>query len=208
MAGPALLALALGGPEVTWAPVGLRFDRGTAQVGATLLQLVGGGPGLTGWTLRGEAGPDVVDGIATVWARERAADDGGAPPARHPLGAMAVDHVVVASPDVARTTAALQAVGMVVRREGRGGSDERPLRQVFFRHGEAVVELVGPAEADGDGPATLWGLTLVVADLDAAVAHLGPLAGAPRDAVQPGRRIVTVRREAGLGVPLALMDAA
>jgi hypothetical protein len=31
------------------------------------------------------------------------------------------------------------------------------------------------------------------------------LLGDIRDAVQPGRRIATVRREAGLGVPVALM---
>ncbi len=56
-----------------------------------------------------------------------------------------------------------------------------------------------------DGSVRFWGLTLVVSDLDAAAARLGSRLGAVKDAVQPGRRIATVRREAGLSVPLALM---
>ncbi len=46
---------------------------------------------------------------------------------------------------------------------------------------------------------------MVVADLDACVRELGPLLGAPHDAVQPGRRIATVRREAGMPTALAFM---
>jgi hypothetical protein len=48
-------------------------------------------------------------------------------------------------------------------------------------------------------------VTLVSDDLDATAAVLGERLGAVRDAVQPGRRIATVRREAGLGTPLAFM---
>jgi hypothetical protein len=57
---------------------------------------------------------------------------------------------------------------------------------------------------EGDGP-TMWGVTVSVADLDACGRELGPLLGAPRDAVQPGRRIATVRPEAGLPIALAFM---
>ena len=49
--------------------------------------------------------------------------------------------------------------------------------------------------------AALWGLVVVVPELEG----LGPLVGAPKDAVQPGRRIATVSRDAGLGTALALM---
>ena len=38
--------------------------------------------------------------------------------------------------------------------------------------------------------------------------RLGDDLGAPRDAVQPGRRIATVRESAGLGVPVAFMSPA
>ena len=42
--------------------------------------------------------------------------------------------------------------------------------------------------------------------LDTAAA-LGPLLGEVRDAIQPGRRIGTIRREAGLGLPVAFLSA-
>jgi hypothetical protein len=52
----------------------------------------------------------------------------------------------------------------------------------------------------------VWGLALVVDDLDAACARLGKeLVGDLRDAVQPGRRIATLRPAAGIGIPVALM---
>jgi hypothetical protein len=45
-----------------------------------------------------------------------------------------------------------------------------------------------------------------VPDLDATAAALGERLGAVKDAVQPGRRIATLRRQAGAGVPLAFMS--
>ncbi|HEY8865706.1 MAG TPA: hypothetical protein VIM22_02145, partial [Solirubrobacteraceae bacterium] len=70
---------------------------------------------------------------------------------------------------------------------------------------EPILEVVGPVGDDASAPATFWGLVVVVGDLDAAVATLGDRVGTPRQAVQPGRRIATLRGEAGLGVPVAFM---
>ena len=58
-----------------------------------------------------------------------------------------------------------------------------------------------PLLANPDGPARLWGISFLAADLEQGASVLGE----PRDAVQPGRRIATVRREANLGLPVALM---
>jgi hypothetical protein len=55
-------------------------------------------------------------------------------------------------------------------------------------------------------PARFWGLAFQVRDLDATCQHLGDKVGEPRDAVQPGRRIATLRREAGLGPAVAFMS--
>ena len=49
-------------------------------------------------------------------------------------------------------------------------------------------------------------LLLIVDDLDAACDLIGPdRISPPKDAVQPGRRIATVRSDAGLEIPVALM---
>jgi hypothetical protein len=195
VSGPAICALAIGDAPELWREVGFEVDdEGRCQVGATTLELGAGGAGIVGWTLSG-SGPDAVDGVPTRWA-----DGPAAASVEHRNTAVSVDHVVLATPDLDRTRAELEGVGMLLRREREAG--ER--RQLFFRHGEAILEVVGPAA----GPTQLWGLTITVADLDAAAALLGPCLGDAHDAVQPGRRIATVRRDAGLGVPLALMSGA
>jgi len=49
-------------------------------------------------------------------------------------------------------------------------------------------------------------LVINVDDLDAACALLGPeRVSEPKDAVQPGRRIATIRSQVGLGTAVALM---
>jgi hypothetical protein len=119
----------------------------------------------------------------------------------HPNGAVALDHVVVVTPDFDRTAAALAAAGLPLRRIRDAGG----FRQGFRRLGPAILELVESREAP-PGPATFWGLVVVVPDLDALALRLGEHLAGVRDAVQPGRRIATVRRSAGLGPALAFMD--
>ncbi len=134
------------------------------------------------------------DGLAIV-----AAGVGTAEPGTHPNGAAAVDHVVALTDDLGRTLAALERAGLEVRRIRV--PPEAHVRQAFIHLGSLILEVV---EVEGDGPA-LWGVTVAVADLDACARELGPLLGAPREAVQAGRRIATVRPEAGLPIAVAFM---
>jgi hypothetical protein len=48
---------------------------------------------------------------------------------------------------------------------------------------------------------------VIVADLDALAERLGPLLRPIKPAVQPGRRIATLDRSAGLSPQIAFMDA-
>ena len=71
--------------------------------------------------------------------------------------------------------------------------------------GALIVELVERPDIPA-GPAVFWGIVLIVDDLDAAFERIGPdRISPPKDAVQPGRRIATVRADGGLGLPVALM---
>jgi hypothetical protein len=121
----------------------------------------------------------------------------------------AIDHVVLATPDTARTFETLEVAGFALRRVRDAGAPGRPLRQGFFLFADLVLEVVGPPEpvpGTAADPARLWGVTFVAGDLDAARAAFGPdRLTAPRDAVQPGRRIAVADRAAGLGVRVALM---
>lgn len=204
---PTLVALTVLGDPRRWVDLGFSVDQdGSCQVGAVTLQVSppedGGRPGIDGWAFAGLHDPPMgIDGIPT-----EAADDPGPPAASHPNGVTSLDHVVVTTPDLSRTVAALEDAGLRVLRRRDTEAGGRPMRQVFLRPGEAVIEVVGPPEPTGGGKARFFGLAFTVADLDATAALLGDLLGAPKVAVQPGRRIATVRADAGLGVPVAFMS--
>jgi hypothetical protein len=206
MPGPTVAALRIGGSIGPWRSVGFAVgEDGRCRVGAVELRIGQPGSGLLGWTLTGEGEGD-VDGIPT----ERTGDVGSPAPARdappHPNTAVSVDHVVVRSADPRATFAALGEAGMLLRGERVAGAEDRRLLQGFFRHGEAIVEVVGPDPPLAPAPSTLWGLTVTVADIDACAVLLQERLGPIRPAVQGGRRIATVTRQSGLGVPLAVMS--
>lgn len=197
-------------PEA-WRGCGFEVDGDTVVVGETRIRLVGpdAGRGLAGWSLRhlGDAGSE-LDGLPTT--RSRRPPPAAAPP--HPNGVDGLDHVVAISPDLDRTTAALSGAGLDLRRVRDEPTPAGAPRQAFFRLGAVILEVVQePREAIERGggperPAFFWGLALLAPDLDATVASLGERVGEARDAVQPGRRIATLRRSAGLSLPVALMS--
>jgi hypothetical protein len=123
----------------------------------------------------------------------------------HDLGATGLDHVVVLTADLERTSGAITAAtGCELKRIREVGE----MRQGFHRIGPGglIVELVERPDVPA-GPARFWGLVLIVDDLDVACDRLGAeRVTPPKDAVQPGRRIATVRADAGLGLPVALMS--
>jgi hypothetical protein len=205
---PELVALELHADPEAWRAAGFTVgDGGRCRIGTTDLVLSGGDGGFAGWTIAGAIpGEGGLDGVAT-----RVAADAGPVSeavATHANGVSAIDHVVLATPDTARTFETLEAAGFALRRVRDAGSPERPLRQGFFLFADVLLEVVGPPEpAPGttEAAATLWGITLVAADLQVAGASFGDTLGAPRAAVQAGREIAVVDRSAGLGVRVALM---
>ncbi len=157
--------------------------------------------GLHGWALSGiDATVSDIDGLPTV-----AVDPASPMLTDHPNGAIELDHVVVLTSSLDRTCGTIQAVtGAPLKRVREVG----PMRQGFHRIGRGglIVEVVEHPEVSGD-QAAFWGVVVNVRDLDAAVELIGPdHIGAPKEAVQPGRRIATVRNSVGLGTAVALMS--
>lgn len=205
-------------PADAWTGAGFTVESGVCRVGGVRIQLAGReggaapaatsgrGSGIVGWSLRGlppRASDHDLDGVPTTWT-----DRPAAAPTTHPNGVVAIDHVVLLSPDLRRTVAALAAVGLEPRRERDAELGGRPMRQIFFRFGEVIVEVVGSPDVTDEGPSTLWGITYVVADIDATAAYLGDRTAPVKDAVQPGRRITTLRHhDLGMSVRTAMMSA-
>ena len=209
---PTIDDLEIADPPDAWEAAGFTVaDDGTCQIGTVRVRLVGrddGRKGIRSWGVRDLPGAvDEIDGVPT--RPGAGAGDPGPPPA-HPNGATIIDHAVLASPDIDRTVAALVAAGLEPRRERNSGTYGAPMRQVFFRMGEVILELIGPGETDpanAGRPARFFGLAFTVADLDATVKLLGEHLGNVKDAVQPGRQIVTLRhKELGLSSAIAFMS--
>ncbi|HLH13968.1 MAG TPA: VOC family protein [Solirubrobacteraceae bacterium] len=183
--------------------------------------------GILSWSLRGIAGgalsPEgegLVHGLPTTLSHSALRE----PAPEHPNGVLAIDHVVAMTPDLDRDVAALTAAGLDLRRVREQPTPAGAPRQAFFRLGPTILELVqepdaassrgealaraGGRDAAGAGerPARFWGLAFVVRDIERTAAQLAPHVGDVRPAVQAGRLIATVRRSAGLCVPVALMS--
>ena len=196
--------LTVAGDPDAWRSIGLAVTPdGLIPLVGTSIRIVpaaeGDAIGIVGWALSGARGTTDIDGLATEVVAP-------ATPvyADHPLGASGLDHVVVSTADLERTSGEIAvATGCELKRIREVGT----MRQGFHRIGRGglIVELVERPDLPA-GPATFWGLVLIVDDLDAAHELLGTdRISAPKDAVQPGRRIATVRAEVGLGLPVAVM---
>jgi hypothetical protein len=200
--------LVVADPPESWEAAGFTVGSdGVCRVGTVGIRLVGPdrGTGIVGWSLR-DLPRDLprgdLDGVPTT-----VSDEPPAEPSTHPNGVVSIDHVVLLSPDLTRAVGALEAIGLQPRRERDGDLGGAPMRQVFYRLGEVILEVVGSPDVANEGPSTLWGLTHVVADIDTAMALLGELAGRVKAAVQPGRRITTLRHHAlGMSVRTALIS--
>jgi hypothetical protein len=200
-----LVALDIAEPPDIWADLGFRVDGATVWVDGVGHRLDAPGKRIAGWALAGIDRPPgrcEIDGLAT----EVVEDLSPAPTPGHANGVIGLDHVVVATPDHARTVAAFEAVGMRMLRERETGTYGAPMRQAFFRVGPAILEVVGGAEPSGDGPAGFFGLAWTCADLDATASWFGSRLHAPKEAVQPGRRIATLDQGAGSRIAMAFMS--
>jgi hypothetical protein len=218
--------IALADEPDRWAALGFAVDGETVTIGAVRLHLAGreAGRGILGWSLSGIDGQADLDGLPTTLAtaprhaastkptRRASTTRAGTAAPLHSNGVGSIDHVVAFSPQLDRTVQALRATGLDLRRIREEPTPAGAPRQAFFRLGETILEVVQIPEhelerAGGkDAPARFWGLALLSGDIERTVRALGKHMSELRPAVQPGRQIATLKRSAGLAVPVALMS--
>jgi hypothetical protein len=186
-----LRGLCVADPPERWAALGFSVADSSVVVGGVVLRLGCEGRGIVAWSLSGGARVDGLPVADVTPAAEASVA------VAHPNGAVALDHMVVTTPDFDETAEALAGAGMPLKRI----AEMRGTRMGFRRLGPAILELVeAPGAALG-----FWGLVVTVTDLDALAARLGNRLGSIRPAVQPGRRIATLRASAGLTTNIAFM---
>ncbi len=216
MAPSRIRAIDVADDPTGWARAGFTVAGDAVHLGSLVVRLVGAGAegrqGILSWALEG-TDATAVDGLPVSTLPTH--DPDMLPPSahRHVNGATGIDHLVLRTGDLDRTTSAMRDHGWDVRRtiaSPRG--DGRTMRFLLAPAGvdgqeRLLLELIGDPDTPGD-TAGFWGLAVTTPTLDAAVRRLGTDAiGPPTDAVQPGRRIATVRgHRIGVGVPLALMS--
>jgi hypothetical protein len=208
---PTIDELVVADDPARWSALGFTVSDGCAQIGTLRLGLPGrgAGDGIVSWALR-EIESVQLDGLPTRRSRSpmRAAASA------HPNGVIAVDHVVAMSDDLDHSVTALQAAGLRLRRIRESPTPAGAPRQAFFRLGREILEVIQEPEvvlqqrAHATRRARFWGLALVVEDLDRTASLLGQNVSPAHDAVQRGRRIASLRRAAGLAIPVALMSSA
>jgi hypothetical protein len=197
--------LVIGGAPTGWEAIGIHFSNENRCLLADVSLRIDSTlpPGLHAWSISEiDASTTQIDGITTSLAAN-AATPQVTPNSGLSLQVVGVDHVVINTPNLQRTSDALaQLTGAPLKRTRDAGNG---VTQGFHKLGSVVVELVTMPSMP-EGPASLWGFVLNVQDLDGIAAHLGPdVLSPPKPAVQPGRRIATFRSAAALGVPVALM---
>ncbi len=228
-----LLTLTVTDDPPTWEALGFTVEDIAVRIG-TVTILCAGAPtsadepkGILEWTIGWDLEtleahdvdpddlPGDIDGVPTS-----AIVGAGTPPVAppHPNGVTAIDHVVVMTPDLDRTVAEFEALGISCRRVREGAAyGSKTVRQAFFWLGnpdgtdeeKVIVEVVGPDVVDpekSDEPARFFGLALTSTDLTQSAAVIGEHMKPPTDAVQPGRKIASISSKAGSTVALVLMS--
>ena len=188
-----LTALRIGGEVESWRSLGFDVQDGRLMLGGVTIELTGERAGISAWAVEGLS--EEIEGLPTFDPPEESG------PSDHSNGAIGIDQVVVLTPDFDRTAQQLDEHGMPLRRIRDAGG----FRQGFRRLGPAILELVEAAREDRRGLARFWGLVVIVPDLEELKEQLGDLLGTPTRAVQAGRQIVTVRKNAGLRTRVAFM---
>lgn len=200
MSAPVLTEIRIASDPAAWAGAGFAVNESRGCAGGVRLEFVEGDAGIVDWALT-DVGVAGIDGLPT---RTGALASGRSPD--NDNGVIEIDHVVALAPRLERTIEALERQGIELRRIREGETGMGPYRQAFFRVGRPILEVVEAADLEADAPARFWGITFTTEDIDAAAEVMDDKLGRIKDAVQPGRRIATVRKEAGLGLPVALIS--
>lgn len=204
-AGPVtrLATVDVGASADAWAALGFTTADGVIGLRNGAIRLVTDRAGLGAIGVTGIEAPISADGLTITPVDDLSIAD-------HPNGARSIDHVVVMTDSLDRTSAAIEASLGLERRRLR---ETDTVRQAFHRFADpidaaaagergCILELV---ESLRTPHPEFWGLVVIVDDIDALHGAQPDLVAPPKTAVQPGRRIATVRREADLGTAVAFM---
>lgn len=197
-----LAALKMGDPGALWGSLGFSVDDDATHVSGVRHEFDDAGHGILDWGFRssGDEAPNIaeLDGLPCRLAAFEAKST-----PNHPNGVVSIDHLVILTPDLTRSIASFEGVGIPCRRVR---DTNRGMHQAFFRLGEVILEVVGSMDSTSTGPPSLWGIAYTVKNLDETATFLGDRMRPAKPAVQKGRMIATLDRAVGSSVSIAFMS--
>jgi|TARA_B100002052_G_scaffold184226_1_gene167864 hypothetical protein len=197
---PSIAELHVGDDPKAWVHLGFNIEDNRCRIGTTDVVFREGQPGIHAWALRG-ALPSSFGPIPTSYL------DSPIPglASTHPNSSRGLHHLVLMVPEFKQGRSALTHAGVVVSPGKVFGSADKKLLRSTPMMGDFELELIGPEKEDSSRRWDLWGLVIAVEDIDVTADLLGDLLGRVKPAIQPGRRIATVSKSAGLGVAIAFL---
>ena len=197
---PTIAELHVGDDPTAWERLGFCINENRSLIGRTEVVFSDGPRGIHSWVLRNSM-PSQFGSIPTTLTENPVPN----PSAAHPNGSIGFHHVVLMVPafDIGKT--ALSNAGVQVEQGRPFGSTEKAMLRSAPKMGDIELELIGPESEDRSRHWQLWGLVVAVSDIDATSELLGDLLGQVKPAVQPHRRIATLKKEAELGVAVAFL---
>ena len=197
---PTIAELHVGDDPSAWERLGFCINENRSLIGRTEVVFSDGPKGIHSWVLRNSM-PSQFGPIPTTFTENPVPN----PSIAHPNGSIGFHHVVLMVPafDIGKT--ALSNAGVHVEQGRPFGSTEKAMLRSAPKMGDIELELIGPESEDRSRHWQLWGLVVAVSDIDATSELLGDLLGQVKPAVQPHRRIATLKKEAELGVAVAFL---
>lgn len=208
-----LKEVAVGGNVASWRRLGLQIEDSRGLASGVAIDIHDDQEGLLSCsfshdqTADNQSGFDVIDGLSIrlhhhshsrpLPAFELSSTFDG-------VDFIGIDHIVITTDDLDRTSDAIENVLGVSRARTRDAGHS--VTQAFHKLDNTILELVTGPHVKHLG-AKWWGFVLTVNDIDHWWKQVGEsVAMPPRDAVQQGRKISTIHSSVGLDVAVAVMS--
>ena len=189
-----LSELAVGDRPESWKRAGFSVGLSdSVQFGDLSINLTGlGTRGITSWSFDPEVSMSNICDIPVANTRGVASFAMRPEDYVHANGVHSIDHIVVKCGDVAHAESQFNSIGMSPNRKVTNQS--KGMHYLFYKTGSTIIEVVCPIFKNSER-GFIWGITFVTPDIDATYDYLKPLVKTPWNAVQPGRRIMTLNTE-------------